>query len=421
MYNSGMEIPEKSSLITVTVYTRHSSDCPKKTHRYWKRCDCRKWLYIYENGNDRSKSAKTRTWEQAERAAQAERDLRDPVKLALRKIEEQQAQMVALTKSKNITVSDTTDRWLRSQKHQSKETATIYERAAKRINTWAEDQKIESLSDVTADTLDLWRGKWDDNAEMRYNRIGRTSQSHFLGYLKRFFRYAVRIGLIPTNPAQELKAILKSDKRTQVLNAKQFRELLAAIPRYTDAQTGMVHEFASEFRALFLLQRWSGLRILDCLMLPRTALVGNNLQTKTKKTGAKVDCTLPDEAVDALEALTPSRERFLPAYFLWHRGIQWETLSTKWGNYINEMNEYLTLRDAQGKPMRFHSHMLRDTYAVELLLVGVPLEDVSRLLTHSSIKTTEQYYAHWVPDRLTLLKKKSVEAMQKMGATFGVQ
>jgi integrase len=65
--------------------------------------------------------------------------------------------------------------------------------------------------------------------------------------------------------------------------------------------------------------------------------------------------------------------------------------------------------------------MLRDTYAVELLLVGVPLEDVSRLLTHSSIKTTEQYYAHWVPDRLTLLKKKSVEAMQKMGATFGVQ
>jgi integrase len=71
--------------------------------------------------------------------------------------------------------------------------------------------------------------------------------------------------------------------------------------------------------------------------------------------------------------------------------------------------------------MKFHSHMLRDTFAVELLMAGVALEDVSRLLTHSSIKTTEDYYGHWVPDRLALLKRKSIEAMEKMGATFALQ
>jgi hypothetical protein len=34
-----------------------------------------------------------------------------------------------------------------------------------------------------------------------------------------------------------------------------------------------------------------------------------------------------------------------------------------------------------------------------MLLAGVSLEDVSRLLTHESIKTTEKYYARWVKAR----------------------
>lgn len=44
-------------------------------------------------------------------------------------------------------------------------------------------------------------------------------------------------------------------------------------------------------------------------------------------------------------------------------------------------------------------HMLRDTFAVEILLAGVPLEQVSKLLGHSSVKTTEKHYAPWVKAR----------------------
>jgi site-specific recombinase XerD len=36
---------------------------------------------------------------------------------------------------------------------------------------------------------------------------------------------------------------------------------------------------------------------------------------------------------------------------------------------------------------------------VDLLEKGVPLEEVSKLLGHESIKTTERHYAKWVKGR----------------------
>jgi integrase/recombinase XerD len=45
------------------------------------------------------------------------------------------------------------------------------------------------------------------------------------------------------------------------------------------------------------------------------------------------------------------------------------------------------------------SHRLRDTFAVYLLEKGVPMEELSRLLGHTSIKTTEKSYAKWSKGR----------------------
>lgn len=67
----------------------------------------------------------------------------------------------------------------------------------------------------------------------------------------------------------------------------------------------------------------------------------------------------------------------------------------------------LNLTSEDGLPKRCHPHMLRDTFAVELLLAGVPLDQVSLLLGHSSIKVTEKHYAPFVKARQLQLEQSA--------------
>jgi integrase len=56
----------------------------------------------------------------------------------------------------------------------------------------------------------------------------------------------------------------------------------------------------------------------------------------------------------------------------------------------------------KGEPRRkneIHPHRFRDTFATRLLMNGVPIEMVSKLLGHSSIKITEEHYAPWIKGR----------------------
>lgn len=56
--------------------------------------------------------------------------------------------------------------------------------------------------------------------------------------------------------------------------------------------------------------------------------------------------------------------------------------------------------------------MLRDTFAVEMLLSGSTIDKVSTLLGHSSVKVTEKHYLPWVKER----QEKLDEAVEKAWA-----
>ncbi|HEY1160874.1 MAG TPA: tyrosine-type recombinase/integrase [Terracidiphilus sp.] len=405
------------SIFTCKVLVRHSADCPK-TDPQWRRCNCRKSLYIYDHGKVRYKSAKTRSWEAAERAVQAERDLRDPIKIAEREMASQREADVAARKSNQVTIEDALNRWLNSQKQVADSTGAAYRVVKRKISDWAAMKGITRLRDVTPEMLDEWRGKWSPAARREDDRMGNTTQSHFQTRLKSFFGWAAKIRIIDIDPSVPLGAIAPSKRRTMPLTPEQFKELLAACELYDAGRRPTQEKFGNDLRVLFQVMRWSGLRIGDALMLPRSALTGNRLSLVTQKTKAEATPVLPDPVVEEIQAYKP-RPGTHPDYYWWTRQSDHLTLTTLWTARIRELNPYLAFKDEKGQPMPFHSHMLRDTFAVELLLAGVPLEDVSRLLTHKSVRVTERYYAPWVRARRDQLEEKLVGAMRKMGVTVG--
>jgi integrase/recombinase XerD len=70
---------------------------------------------------------------------------------------------------------------------------------------------------------------------------------------------------------------------------------------------------------------------------------------------------------------------------------------------VRDLFKVAKLKDELGRPIRCHSHKLRNTFAAFALASGVPLEHVSQALGHDSIKTTEKAYAKWIRDRQILV------------------
>ena len=65
------------------------------------------------------------------------------------------------------------------------------------------------------------------------------------------------------------------------------------------------------------------------------------------------------------------------------------------GNYQRAFKKLYKIAEVKNG----HAHTWRDTFATELLLAGVPLEQVSVLLGHQSIKVAERHYSPWVKAR----------------------
>jgi len=419
------------STTTIKVIARHCDAC-KEEHPKWKpednKCECRKYIYIYENGKDRMYSAKTRSLDRANKIVREEEDRRDPVQLLLREIKEREAAKeaaeTAAKAAKNLTIEEATGRWVNFKKPKGNSTTrNDHRRVARRINAWAKASGIEFVGDLTFDLLDKWRGEWESDADISYNRMGQPTQSKVLGYLKCFCRYMVSLDYLVKDPAAALESIPEDSKPAQPLTPDQYEALLAAIEPFCAAQSGIVSGMAAEIRAEIQTQRWAGLRISDSITLSRHALVGNRISLITHKTGYRIQgMVIPDVVAAELAALSVDRPWCKPEYFFWkEKRSTFRSLRTWWlKNVFAPLNDFLNFVDEAGRPMRFHTHMLRDTYAVELLLNGVPLDEVSRLLTHTTVAVTEKHYAPWVKARREKLEKDAVEAMRKMGMQVSV-
>jgi integrase len=223
------------------------------------------------------------------------------------------------------------------------------------------------------------------------------------------------MGWIGTDPTADFEPISPDDSVTLPLLSGRYEAVLAATYRY-DEEMRPDDRFGPELRAIIELMRWSGLRIGDALKIRRADFSGNRiLIPSSQKTGKPHSVIIPDHVVAALFSL-PLRSTVDANHFFWSGKSLHKSLTGQWQRKLGRLNNYLSLVDYEGKPMRFHSHQLRDTFAVSQLLAGTSMQDLSWMLGHASIRVTEAYYAPWVPERQALLEQKMSEALGRMGA-----
>jgi len=223
-----------------------------------------------------------------------------------------------------------------------------------------------------------------------------TTRSKVQERLRGFLRYCLAANLITRLPI--LSPIKVNEPPTLPLTDAQYAKLLEIIP------IGFSGVKAKRIHALVRLMRHSGLAIRDTVTLERHELKWDSksklhlIVTSRQKTGVHVAVPLPPDIAAEVIAVMELNES--PRYIFWNSGTGTErTVVTNWQNDIKQTFV------AAGMPSG-HSHQLRDTFAVGLLQQGVPLEEVSKLLGHSSIKTTEKHYSPWVTarqDRLNAL------------------
>ena len=226
------------------------------------------------------------------------------------------------------------------------------------------------------------------------------------------------MGWIKASPAYGIKAIKPDETETLPLLGGRYEQVLAATYKY-DLDMRQDDRYGQELRALIELMRWSGLRISDALMVAKNRIIGNRFTLRTVKNGTKLTVILPDQVVADLHAL-PTRPTVDPQYFFWSGKSEIKSLTGQWQRKLGRLNKYLSLVDYEERPLRFHSHQLRDTFAVSHLLAGTSMQDLSRMLGHKSVRVTEKHYAPWVPERQAQLEDKMTEALKKMGVTVSL-
>ena len=402
----------------LSVFTRHSTSCRFSRDRACRRCNCPKWVGGQINGYYFRQSAKTRQWAEAEEVrVKLEEALvkglppfgtavatgsappiptpADPPPTSRTEVPEPRVPKPR----PRVTVAQAVEAYLADAVSRSVETSTLKKLETifrKQFLAWTRVEGIEYLDELELDTLLNFRNTWEDGPLAKQKK-----QSRVIG----FFWACVRRRYLTENPAIGLGKIKVVQIPTDYFPPDEFERIVAATYiRRGDRGGGDVKANQTRLRTMTLLMRWSGLRIRDAVTLERHRLNGDSLLLYQAKTGTPVYVPLPPHVVEALESIPPGPKPN-PRYFFWSGNGDPKSAVADWQRSYRRLFKTADIRTADGEKKRCHPHMFRDTFAVEMLLAGVPIDQVSLLLGHASVKITEKSYAPFVKARQLQLQE----------------
>ena len=371
------------------MYRRHRKHCP---HRNCRRngckrvkrpdgqvtkcaCSCPIWADGFHLGIEIRKSLRENTWEEAERA--------------LNNIKQSGGRAV---REEPITIEKAREKFLNDMEQRGLAEATIYKYRImfKQLESFAVARGLRYVVELSLDQLSDFRSSWKD---------GLRSSAKKLERLRAWLAFCEQRKWIAENPAKNLRSPKVKDRPTLPFPSEEMVTIFATLDGKYAKRAGRRN--AQRLKAFVLLLRYSGLRIGDAVSSKKDRIEDGKIFIYTQKTGTPVRCPLPQTVIQTIDASPHSSED----YYFWSGK---STLKAAVGKWQRRLHTLFELAGIEGG----HAHRFRDTFAVELLLQGTPIERVSVLLGHRSVRITEKHYSPWVRARQEQLEADLVKTWE---------
>jgi integrase/recombinase XerD len=390
----GVPAPNKSLIL----YKRHNASCHvhdlnlrSSVQRFWMLCECPIWI-----------TGRTPDGREVPRQATGQTDL----KLA------ESVRSAILLEAKGderlgLAISECTRKFLASIESEVRpKTLAQHGKLLERFTAYCHMRKVFHMSGLSADLCEDFKveGLPGQQATTR-----RTSTAK----LRVFLKAAFRRDWITQSLAEKVTPYHAEYEQKQPYTDKELADLLAACSRMRKGRKGYSGHLET-FRLLLDLMDQTGMRISDAVRFDPAKLVkGKHLwiypfvQQKRKRTetARTIEAFLEDKLVEDIRACTWLSPE-LP--FSWGH-FPPDYLPTQVYFRMVSLGKLCGVKDCR-------PHRLRDTFAVRKLSGGMSLEEVCRLLGHSSVAVTEKFYGAWSPTRREGLEARVASSLVNAGS-----
>lgn len=264
------------------------------------------------------------------------------------------------------------------------------------ISRFFEHQNIQSVKDITLDSIRLFRRWLHDEAIAGNQGVALATQNYYLIAIRQFLKYLTKRDIQCLSP-DKIELAKLPERDIDVLYPEEVEMLLASFQ-------GTNPEDLRDFALISVLFS-TGVRISEAARLNRNDIRKEAQELTVRGKGNKIRVVFLSQAAhEAIAAYEEKRTDIDPALFIRHKkgvGEQDDLRLT-----TRSMQRIIKKRAAAaGITKDITPHTLRHSFATDLLSNGADIRHVQQLLGHSSITTT-QIYTHITDTHLRDIHEK---------------
>ncbi len=273
---------------------------------------------------------------------------------------------------------------LEIEQNRSQKTIANYDHYLTRLADFAGEIKVDEIDDELVRKWRLWLNRLGTNTSDELQRI--TVNYHLIA-LRSFLKFCAKRN-IPALSAEKIELARVHRKQVTFLNNEELSRLFK--------QPDMTSLIGMRDRAILELLFSSGLRVSELVKLDRDHI---NLKLREFTVRGKGQKDRPvfisAEAAQWIENYLQKRNDAMSPLFIRYSGSQKVDRTGNFKRLTARSVQRLVNRYAQlaGITKHVHPHVLRHSFATDLLMNGSDLRSVQVMLGHSDISTT-QIYTH---------------------------